>query len=248
MAAAVPFALQAGTALAGSLFGKKTSGPNPTQQAGMTGATTSADALTKMSAATTQKGDALSGQASTLTGQGSGYLGNAADYYKNILSGNRFGMRQALQPEQKSILDYYRGGASTIANGMRGGARDDALAKLNQQKVGQLTSLIPSARAGAASAVGNLGGTALGAGANLYGQAGNMYGMAGGQQANAGNIYGNLFNQGAQIDKQTSQGGNAWGNLLYGAAQALPWGKSGGSSGASGSSAMFSPSFFGLPS
>lgn len=224
MAAAVPFALKAGIPLAASLFGKKLSGPSKPQQAAMTGTQNAATQVGAMAPPLMQQGKALTQQGGGYLQQGADSLRGAGSYYGNIL-GSRQGATNALAPEMTTALDFYKGAEGRNNRTLRGGSRDYANAELNRQKVGQLASYLPTARANAAqgmervgSAAGNLGGTAIGAGASASGQGVNA-------ASNAAYINSGLFNQATQLQQQQQQGGKGIGSLLYDLAQAIPWGK-----------------------
>jgi len=224
MAAAVPFALKAGIPLAASFLGKKLSGPSPQQRAAMTGTQQAGEQVGAMAPPLMQQGTDLTQQGGGYLRQGSNDLSQAGRYYSNILS-NRRAATNALAPEMTTAMDFYRGAGQKVQRTMRGGSRDYAQAELDRQKVGQLASYLPQARAGAAqgmerigSAQGALGGTAIGGGASLTGQGVNA-------ASNAAYINSGLFNQATQLQQQQGAGGKAFGSLLYDIAQMIPWGK-----------------------
>lgn len=255
MAAAIPFALKAGTALAGSFLGKKLSGPNKQQQAGVAG-TQQAGAqvggmvnpLYQTSKDLTSKGGELINQGQNyaaggraLVGEGAGNLQQAGDYYKGVL-GSRAGMRQALAPETATIMDYYKGATGQAQRTMRGAQRDTAVAELNRDRVGNLARTTTGARAGAAEGLGRVGAETVGAANPLFAQAQSLYGTGSnltgvgsnyaGQATNAaaqsGYLNNAVFNQGSTLDEQARTGGKAWGGMLYDLANSFPWGKKGG--------------------
>lgn len=228
--AAIPFALKAGAMIGGSLLGKKLSGPSKEQQAATTGTQASAQQLGGMAPPLMQQGAGL-------TQQGAGTLGAAGNYYQNILS-NRGAAKESMAPETSSALEYYRGAENKTKRTMRGGARDSALAELDRQKVGQIAGFLPQARANAAQGAAGVGGTQVGAGANLANTGVNA-------ASNAAYVNSGLFNQASQMREQQAAGGKQWGSLLYDMANALPWKKGGGGGGASPST-LFSGGTVGL--
>lgn len=209
MAAAVPFAIKAGSMIGGSLLGKLMNRPSKEQKSAMQGTQAAGNALSSYVPQMMQ-------QSSALSGQGSSALGGAANYYRNIL-GTRAGLRQAMAPATATTLDYYRGAANKAQNTMRGGARDYALAELDRSKVGNLAMQVPQAQAAAAEGLGNIGNAQLGAASNFAGIGGNL-------ASNAAYVNSGLFNQASQLRDQQGEGGKAWGSLLYDVADTL-WGK-----------------------
>lgn len=213
MAAAIPFALKAGSMIGGALLGKKLSGPSKPQQAAMTGAQQGAQALTAA-------GQPLLTQGMTMADRAGGDLDAAGQYYRNILSSRTAG-REALAPEMASALNFYRGAENKTRRTLRGGSRDVALAELDREKVGRMAMLLPEARRSAAQGILDVGGTRLSGGTALTGQGTNAL-------ANAAYAQGGLFNQATQLRGQEQEGGRAWGGILYDVLGALPWGKGGG--------------------
>lgn len=210
MAAAVPFAIKAGTMIGGSLLGKKLSGPSKAQSTAMQGTQQAGQQLGSMVPGLMKTGNQL-------VGQGQGYLGNAGDYYNRILS-NKFSAQQALAPEMANALEYYRGAAGKTGRNLRGGTRDLALAELDRSKVGTLAGMLPAARQQAAAGASAIGSDLLSGGLSATGQGANT-------AANAAYINSGLFNQATQLRGQEAEGGKAWGNILYDVAQSIPWGK-----------------------
>lgn len=216
MAAAIPFAIQGGSALASYFMNKK----NAKAQA-------SAQQLTQQSGAQTaaaappllQQGKELGQQGAGYLRQGAEQLQGAGSYYSNILS-NRRSANESLAPENATALEYYRGAGNKVQRTMQGGQRDYAQAELDRQKVGQLASYVPTARANAAqgmervgSASGQLGGTALAAGGAASGQGVNAA-MGGGYLNNM------AFNQGQVQRQNAADTGNTWGKLFSSALSA----------------------------
>lgn len=187
MAAAIPFAIQAGSAIYSHYKNKKA---NKVQQTAMEG------------------NQALAAQAPQLMDQGKGYLREAAQtlqpaaqYYQNIL-GSRQAATTALAPETTTALEYYRGAEGKTRRTMVGGARDTALAELDRQKVGQIAGLLPAARRGAAEGAGQIG--------SIYGGLGGQSMQGGFYAGMAGN---NAFNQAQTQKGNTAESANAWGKL-----------------------------------
>lgn len=210
MAAAVPFAIKAGSMIGGSLLGKALSGPSKEQKAATQGTLQAGQQVGNAAQPLLQTG-------ANLTQQGSGYLGKAGDYYSNILS-NRKAANESLAPEQTTALNYYQGAGNKIQRTMRGGSRDYAQAELDRQKVGQFAGMLPAARARAAEGAAGVGSAALGAGSAASGQGANA-------ATSAAYINSGLFNQADRVRQQQAEGGKQWGGLLYDVAQMLPWGK-----------------------
>lgn len=210
MAAAVPFAIKAGTMLGGALLGKKTSGASKQQQQAQQGTAQSAQMLMNAAGPLMRTGY-------NMMGQGQQSLGQAGSYYSNILS-NRRAASESLAPEMKTAMDYYTGAGKKVQRTMRGGARDYAQAELDREKVGNMAMMLPAARARAAEGATGVGGTMLDAGTALTAQGGNLY-------SNAAGVNNQMFQQAGTIRNQEAEGGKAWGGILYDAAQMIPWGK-----------------------
>lgn len=210
-AAALPLAkvgITAGAGLLGKLFGRK----SKDQKTAMETTAAGGQALTQAAGPMLQQGAGLGRQ-------GAGYLENAGNYYRNIL-GDRTAARESLAPEMSTALDFYRGAENKAKRTLRGGSRDYATAELDRQKVGQLAGMVPAARANAASALGGLGGTAIGGGTGLSGTAGNLL-------TQASTIGNTQFNQANQIREQEKAGGAAAGGLLHDILGGLGGGKGG---------------------
>lgn len=220
MAAAAPFAMKAlpyiikgGSAIAGSLLGKKLSGPSKTQQAGLTGAQNSLQTLQGMV-------QPLMGSGMNMIGRGGQNLDQAANYYSGVM-GSRSAALSHLTPELSAISDTYRGGTANINRNLRGGSRDYALGEMARQKTGQLASVLPNARREGAEALGNLGGLRLQAGTNLTAQGGNL-------ASNASQAANSLYQLGTQQSQQEAQGGKTMGNFIYDILKNIPGGGGGG--------------------
>lgn len=211
-AAAIPVLTKAAPWIAsgiGSLLGKKTSGPSKQQNAAMTANTQAITGLQNAATPFLQRGGAMADQ-------GMGYLNNAGQYYRQIL-GSRQAANAALAPETASVLDYYRGAEGKTQRTLRGGSRDYALAELDRQKVGQIAGMVPLARRDAAAQIGNLGGTALSAGAAYGGEGGNLL-------MGAGQLTGDMFRNATTLENQANQGGKAWGGAIFDIVKSLPMG------------------------
>lgn len=224
MAAAVPFAIKAGTMIGGSLLGKKLSGASGTQKTAMQGTTDAANRVGAMSGPLMQTGMNVLGQAPGMFGNAGRNIGAAGNYYRNILS-SRQSARESLAPEMTTALDFYRGAENKTKRTMQGGGRDYALAELDRQKVGQLAGFLPAARRNAAEGALNVGGAYGDIGSNLLAGGANLTGQGLNAATSAAYINSGLFNQGTQVREQEGEGGKAWGGILYDVAQALPWGK-----------------------
>mgnify|MGYP001617056874 CR=1 FL=1 len=145
MAAAVPFALKAGTAIGGSLLGRKLSGPSKQQKTAMQGTQQGAQAISAAGAPLVKTGTDLIREGRGYTGQGAESLAPAASYYRNVL-GSRSAANAALAPERATALDYYGGAQRKAQRTLRGPQRDTAVAELDRQQAGQLASYLPQAR------------------------------------------------------------------------------------------------------
>lgn len=209
MAAAIPFALKAGSMIGGSLLGKKLSGPSGAQKTAMTGAQQGSQALTAA-------GTPLLAQGSALARGGGTDLDAAGNYYRNILSSRTAG-REALAPEMASALNFYRGAENKTKRTLRGGSRDVALAELDRQKVGQMATMLPAARREAAEGMLDVGGTRLSGGTALTGQGVNAL-------SNAAYANAQLFGNATTLQNQEQEGGKAWGGILYDVLGQLPMG------------------------
>jgi hypothetical protein len=207
MAAAAPFAMKAlpfiakgAGALGSMLFGKKIAGPSKEQQGAMTGAQQSVDALGNYAGP-------LVAQGSQMARQGGGDLSAASRYYSGVL-GSRGQARETMAPEINTIMDFYRGSEAKTRRTMRGGARDNALAELDRQKVGQTASLIPEARRNAAEGLMNTAGIGMSGGSA-------MAGVGVGAASNAAHAATQLFNMSSQQRQEQNQTGQGIGNFIY---------------------------------
>jgi hypothetical protein len=210
-----PYAISA----VGSLFGRKASGPSKAQQQAMD--TTSA-AQKQLSGAAAP----LMGQGQQLSGQGSQYLGQAGKYYSGIL-GSRQQARESLAPEMSTALEYYRGAGNKAKRTLTGGVRDQAVAELDRQKVGQLAGMIPAARRSAAEGLGNLGGTALQGGTAQTGQAANLLDTS-------ARIGTQQFGNATTLRNQEQAGGRSWGGTIFDILKGGIGGKKGSKGGGGG--------------
>lgn len=212
MAAAIPYAIHGGAALFSHFKNKKA---NAAQQAATAGTQQVGQQLSGLVGPLTQQGQQL-------TGQGARTLGTAGDYYQNIL-GSRQVATQSMAPETTTALEYYRGAENKTKRTMQGGARDQALAELDRQKVGQIAGFLPAARRMAAEGATNVGGTQLQAGSAASGQAVN---------AGTGAAYANnaAFGQYQDQRKNSADTASAWGKILSGALGAWQASRGGGAS------------------
>lgn len=212
-AAAVPVLMKAAPFVAsavGGLIGKKTSGPNKQQQAGMAGAQQGATQMSGISSQLMKGGDAA-------LRSGNDNLNKAGSYYGRILSGDRGAMRESMAPEISTALDYYKGSEGKINRTMSGGSRDMALAEMERGKVGNLALMGAQARQNAAAGTERVAGAHAGIAANMFGQGTNA-------GANAGWMNNYLFNQGSQMQEQQRQGGAGFGKMLFDIVGSLPQG------------------------
>ncbi len=93
-------------------------------------------------------------------------LTETSDYYRKLLHGDKGAMTTALQPEITSITELARGAERGLERGPAGPQRDVAKAELGRQKVGQIGSLFPQARAAGAAGLSNIGSLAMGGASN----------------------------------------------------------------------------------
>jgi hypothetical protein len=99
----------------------------------------------------------LGGRGDQLWGVGLPALQQSSNYYGQIL-GSRAGMRQAVAPEVAGINDLYKGARKGIeAGNLTGADKELAAAETNKQRVGQIGSLYPTARANAAGNLASIG-------------------------------------------------------------------------------------------
>lgn len=105
-----------------------------------------------------------------LIGMGTQAVQKPLDYWGSILSGNRGMMTSALAPEISQIGQGYSQANKTSAALMpRGGPSAEVQGQMPFQQQRDVSSLFQQARPAAAGALGNLGGSILGQGANaLY--------------------------------------------------------------------------------
>jgi hypothetical protein len=105
------------------------------------------------------------GEARKTGAKAGGGLDSALRYYQRLLGGNPADMAEALGPEFSSTasqFDLAQQGASQ--NLPRGGGRNQVMANLPFQKAATISSMIPTARAGAAGGAADVGGRYLAAG------------------------------------------------------------------------------------
>lgn len=77
----------------------------------------------------------------------------ALNYYSQILSGDKGAVSQAIGPEAEALAELTAGEQRSLSNsGLRGGARDQALAESGRAGAGKIAGLIPQARKDAAAA------------------------------------------------------------------------------------------------
>jgi hypothetical protein len=142
-------------------------------------------------------------------------LSQAMGLYSRLAGGDRATVQSAIAPEVANINEQYRGAGKYLEQqGMRGGARDYALADLNRQRVGQLATLPMAGRWEGAGKLASLGQSGTAAG---------LSGMAGAAGANAGAAaaYGNLANQAFQQQQTRGQGVSQFASNLAGIL--VPW-------------------------
>jgi hypothetical protein len=128
-------------------------------------------------------GAAQQGGQQALT-EGRDYLQKPAHYFETLLGGNRAAMAQAVAAPTAQISANYRGSERALNQaGVRGAARDVAVADLNRQRASQIAGLTTGVQPYAAEQLAGLGQ--------------NMMAQAPGLLGTSGNIYGNLLNSGS---------------------------------------------------
>lgn len=102
--------------------------------------------------------------------------GRALSYYGDILSGSKAAAAQAMAPEADQIAEMTDAQQKAIRlSGVRGGARDTALAEAGQAGASALAGLVPKARAEAAQAGSALAMQGMALGTEQQGKAASMY-------------------------------------------------------------------------
>lgn len=218
-AAAIPALVKIGGMVGGSLLSKKLSGPTSQQSGAMQG--TAGNAALLGSAA-----PQMIGQGQENIKQGAGYASTAGNYYQKLL-GSRSSLKEATAPDTAAALDYYKGAEGKVANTMRGGGRDNALAELDRQKVGQLAMLPTMARGKAAENLTGAAAPLLSTGAQQQGQG--VY--AAGTAVGANNAY---YNQATDQADQQRKSGSGIGQFIFDAIKGWKgggWGSGGGMKG-----------------
>ena len=163
-----------GSTLGASLLGRR--GPGREEKASLSASTAAAKQAQQQGAQLFQFGFPQLRQAGT--------------FFSRLLAGDR----GVLAPEAADITQRASGEARALEQlGVRGGARDVALADVGQRQSTALANLLPRARFGAAESLANLGGSATAAG-----------------QAGAGGAA-SLFAQLLQLQQQGRLGGAALG-------------------------------------
>jgi hypothetical protein len=86
---------------------------------------------------------------------------NASDYYTELLKGGSAATSRFIAPMTENLRKVYAGAQSGIeSGGLRGGAREQALAQLNQQKAGEIGGAVERAQPMAAQALNQGSGAA----------------------------------------------------------------------------------------
>lgn len=166
VAALAPYLIMAGGSIGASALGNRMAQPGDVEK----GAISAQTGLAQQQAE----------QSRQLFGLGMPYLQQAGGYYQPLLQGSRAAMSQAVAPEAGGITSVYRGAERGLErSGLQGGDLDLARAEMSRQRAGQISNLIPQARAGAASSLASLGAGALGASQGGAGLAGNLWGNVG---------------------------------------------------------------------
>src|SRR5262245_21152947 len=109
-----------------------------------------------------QGAQGIAGQAGRAGGellnQGRDYLQRPAQYFQTLLGGNRAAMAQAVAGPTAQITSNYRGASRALdQQGVRGAARDQAVADLNRQRAGQIAGLTTGMQPYAAEQLASMG-------------------------------------------------------------------------------------------
>lgn len=193
LSAAMPYIIQGGTTLAGSLLGKKVAKGaqnsamkrSPEEAAALAGAQGSATGLQ-------QGGQSLVKQGQSTVESGLNTLQQPTNYWSKLLGGNRASMAQATAGARGGVTDIYRGAERGLErSGVRGAARDVQKGELNRQRAGQIAGLTTGVQPAAAENLANIGAGTASLGGQISGQGGSMMGAG-------GNIFQNLLGQGME--------------------------------------------------
>jgi hypothetical protein len=141
-----------------------------------------------------------------------------AGFYSTLLSGNRGAMSNATAAPRAAINEQFRGAAAGLdRSGLRGGARDTAMAELSRDRAGRVAGLTSGVQPAAAEALGNLG-TSLMAG-------------SGTAASGAGGLFSNLAGLSQQRafyqDQQANESYRNLGSIFFNLLQNQQWGKPG---------------------
>lgn len=173
-----PILTQAGGIAAGAVVGqqaqKNAMKRSPEEQAALTGATGAA-------------GD-LGRYGKQAWNQGQQTLDAPGQYFRTLLSGNRAAMSQAIAGPAAQLTGNYRGAQRALdQQGVRGAARDVAVADLNRDRVSKIAGLTTGMQPYAAEQLKSMGET--------------QQALAPGMLGASGSLYGNLLGQGS-INRQ----------------------------------------------
>jgi len=191
LAPAMPWIIKGGSLLGGWLAGRKAQSSaqqrSPEEAAALSGATNAASGLTR--------------QGQTLTSAGLPAAQQSLSYYGTLLRGNRAAQAQATAAPRGAITDTYRGAERSLErSGLRGAGRDQAIADLNRDRAGSISSLVTGVQPGAAAAL-------MQGGTNLISEGNAAFG-------NAGSIYGGLLGQGFANRKYAREEGEKTGSSI----------------------------------
>lgn len=209
MGAAAPFISLGGSFLTSALGGKMAQNAaaqlSPAEQTAQTGAQGAAGALGT--------------QGSQMFGLGLPALQGSTNYFSTLLNGSPAALSAATAGPQRALTQQLAGGKLALQqSGIRGGARDLAMAQLTRDNAASRAGLTTGVQPGAASALANIGSTATGQGITATGNSGNLW----------GNLLQTAFEQRKYARDQGQQAGAGLGNLAFGLLNKLP-GMGGGS-------------------
>lgn len=151
-------------------------------------------------------GTNLTQQGQTLTGMGMPALQKSLGYYSTLLGGNRAAMSLATAAPRAAITDTYRGAERNLEySGVRGAARESAVADLARDKAGNISRLTAGVQPGAAGALADIGSNLTGQGTTAFGNAGNVW----------SSLLGKGFENRKYAREEGEKAGTSIGSLLF---------------------------------
>ena len=184
---AIPALITAGGYIGGQLLANKSA--KDAQRAAMQ-RTPEELALIRSQTATS---DALRKQGGELFKTAMPGVQSSLNYYQTLLNGNRAARTNAVAPEMGDTAQEFAGSEDAIKRNLRGGERDEALAKNATERASAISRLTTGVRPGAAAGIAGLAPGVLGQGSS--------------DQASSADIVGNLLGN----ETSNRQGANAYG-------------------------------------